>query len=100
MSDHRLDRTVPQQAMMLQDRRKICENRVFSVYLDHLRDASGSEIPDYLVVQPKRSNGDLVSGVSVLPFLGDRIGLLLVYRHAIGRPMWEVPRGFVDAGET
>jgi 8-oxo-dGTP pyrophosphatase MutT (NUDIX family) len=28
-----------------------------------------------------------------------RLGLLRVYRHAIKRYLWEIPRGFVDPGE-
>lgn len=78
----------------------VCDNGVFNVYLDHLRDVGGAEVRDYLVVEPKQRTSDLVTGVSVLPFLDGRAGLLRVYRHAVARLMWEVPRGFVDAGES
>ena len=41
-----------------------------------------------------------VTGVDVLPVLGDKLLLLRVYRHPIARELWEVPRGFIDANET
>ena len=84
----------------LRDRRKLCENTVFNVYLDNLLDIGGAEIRDYLVVEPKQQTRDLVTGVSVLPFLDGRAALLRVYRHAVARFIWEVPRGFVGAGES
>jgi ADP-ribose pyrophosphatase len=84
----------------LRDRRKLCENTVFNVYLDNLLDAGGAEVRDYLVVEPKQRTRDLVTGVGVLPFLDGRAALLRVYRHAMARFVWEVPRGFVDAGES
>lgn len=80
-------------------RKRIAENRVFDVYFDHLMGAGGNEVPAYLVVAPKATHENLVTGVSVLPEMDGRLGLLRVYRHAIGAVTLEVPRGFVESGE-
>jgi len=83
----------------LKSRRRIAENQVFDLYFDHIVHEGGGEVPTYLVVAPKAVSPDLVTGVSVLPVMGDRVGLLRLHRHAIGAMTWEVPRGFVEAGE-
>mgnify|MGYP000991534652 CR=1 FL=1 len=84
----------------LKTRRLIAENQVFDVYFDHIVEDGGAEVPAYLVVAPKAVSEDLVTGASVLPVMEGRIGLLRLYRHAIGELTWEVPRGFVEAGES
>lgn len=84
----------------LKSRRRIAENQVFDVYFDHIVEEGGAEVPAYLVVAPKAVADDLITGVSVLPVMRGRIGLLRVHRHAIDGLAWEVPRGFVDAGES
>jgi len=84
----------------LKSRRRIAENAVFDVFFDHIVDERGNEVPTYLVVAPKGVAGDLVTGVSVLPVNGGKVGLLRLHRHAVGQLTWEVPRGFVDAGES
>lgn len=76
-----------------------CENTVFSVYFDHIVDARGQEVRNYLVVAPKAAAADLTTGVAVLPEVDGRIGLVRVYRHAVARQYWEAPRGFIDHGE-
>lgn len=81
-------------------RREALRNAVFTVYLDHVRDASGQEVRDYLAVVPHHRAADAVTGVAVLPVSGDRVTLIRVYRHPLGEYGWEVARGFVDAGET
>lgn len=86
--------------MVLRERRSLAENQVFRIYFDHVVDANGIEVPNYLVVAPKHQSADLVTGVSVLPLVGGKVGLLYLYRHAIGAMTWEVPRGFIDEGET
>ncbi len=80
-------------------RKRIAENQVFDVYFDHIAGPDGSEVPAYLVVAPKAAHANLVTGVSVLPEMDGRLGLLRVYRHAIGAVTLEVPRGFVESGE-
>ena len=87
-------------SMVLRERRSLAENQVFRIYFDHVVDANGTEVPNYLVVAPKHQSADLVTGVSVLPLVAAKVGLLYLYRHAIGAMTWEVPRGFIDEGET
>lgn len=81
-------------------RRLACENSKFSVFFDHIEWNDGQEIEDYLVVAPHCNTADLITGVSILPFVGDRLGLIQVYRHAVRDCIWEAPRGFIDEGET
>jgi ADP-ribose pyrophosphatase len=90
-------------------RRTAARNRVLEVFLDHIRDAGGGEVEDFMVVAPRGGDSQGVTGVAVLPLLdgepasdaGDcrRVVLLRVFRHPIAAFTWEVPRGFVDAGE-
>jgi len=82
-------------------RRIVCETRLFSVFADELADEAGDVIaPDYLVVVPRHRTQKGVTGIVVVPFVGGKIGLVRMYRHAVGLSGWEVPRGFVDEGET
>ena len=82
------------------DRRAIFENRVWRVFADAIADASGAQVPDYLVLEAKAVPADAIGGVAVLPILADgRIGLLRNWRHAIGGWSWEAAKGFVEAGE-
>lgn len=73
---------------------------MFSVYLDHLKQPDGQEVVDYLSVVPISAAEDLVSGVAVLPEQEGRIAMVRVHRHPLGASLWEVPRGFIDSGET
>ena len=77
-----------------------CENSRFEIFLDDVVGVNGEIIRNYLVVAPKIKTGDLITGVAVLPIVDGKLGLLHIYRHAIQRPLWEVPRGFVDPGES
>jgi len=86
--------------VICKSRTRIAENQVFDVYFDHIAQPGGQEVPTYLVVAPKTSSANMVTGVSVLPLMDGKVGLLRLYRHAIGMSTWEVPRGFVDAGES
>lgn len=54
---------------------------------------------DYLVVQPRESNEQMITGVAVLPVFNGKLGLIRVYRPAIKAAVWKIPRGFVDANE-
>lgn len=84
----------------LHERTLACENTVFSVYFDHVSGAGGHDVPRYISVVPHHRSPDGISGVSVLPVMGGRFGLIRVFRHPVRRWGWEVPKGFVDAGET
>ncbi|OAN54985.1 NUDIX hydrolase [Magnetospirillum moscoviense] len=80
-------------------RRPACENRVWRVDFDHIA-ADGVEVPNYLTMVPKGLRPDGIGGVSVLPVTADGFVLLRNYRHAVDAWLWELPRGFVDAGES
>jgi 8-oxo-dGTP pyrophosphatase MutT (NUDIX family) len=81
-------------------RRLACENNRFLVYLDHVVDQTGFEVKNYLVISPKTSRDNLISGVAILPIVGKRVGLVRIYRPAIRAFSWEIPHGFVDQGES
>lgn len=81
-------------------RKEVFRNAVFTGYADHIRDAAGREVADYLTVAPHHRTVDGVTGIAVLPVLDGRFGLIRVYRHSIEAHGWEVPRGFVDEAET
>jgi ADP-ribose pyrophosphatase len=83
----------------LAKRRLACENSQFFVYFDDLSH-QGQQAQDYLVVAPKQVTGDLVTGVAVLPIVDGKFGLLRVYRHAVQNSSWEIPRGFIEPGES
>ncbi len=79
-------------------RRAVFENRVWRVFADHIADANGTHVPDYLVFEAKAHP---VGGVAVLPVLADgRVALLRNWRPAIDGWSVEVAKGFVDPGET
>jgi 8-oxo-dGTP pyrophosphatase MutT (NUDIX family) len=86
--------------IILHKRRLVCENSKNEVYFDHIEWKDGQTVPDYLVVAPKVKTGNMVTGVSVLPVIQGKFGLIRVYRHAISDYVWEVPRGFIDEGES
>jgi len=78
----------------------ICSNAVFSVYLDRVEQPDGRQVVDYLSIVPKNRTENNVTGVAVLPEYDGKFGLIQVYRHPLGSVAWELPRGFVDAGES
>lgn len=87
-------------SVVLRDRRLICHNEVFSVYLDRLEQPDGRQVIDYLSVIPKTLCKDGISGVAVLPECDGKLGLVHIYRHPLGAAAWEIPRGFVDPKES
>jgi putative (di)nucleoside polyphosphate hydrolase len=81
-------------------RRAVFENRVWRVFADAIADASGAQVPDYLVLEARAVPANAIGGVAVLPILADgRIALLRNWRHAIDGWSWEAAKGFVEAGE-
>ena len=50
----------------------------------------------YIRIIPREADG----GVVILPVLEEKILLLRHYRHSLRRFVWEVPRGFGEAGLT
>ena len=91
---------MPEPPITLLARKEVFRNAVFTVYADHIRDAAGNEVRDYLRVVPHQRAVDGVTGIAVLPVLEGRFGLIRIYRHPIGDHCWEAARGFVDANET
>jgi ADP-ribose pyrophosphatase len=87
-------------SIKLSSRRLACENAVYSVFLDHVKDTEGHEVVEYLSVLPKRILGDIVTGVCVLPVKDGKFGLIRVFRHPMGRWSWEAPKGFIDLDES
>ena len=65
------------------DRRLACENSKFFIYFDHVRDSAGNEVTDYLVVAPKHSGINQVTGVAILPIVDQKVGLIRIYRPAL-----------------
>lgn len=95
-----MSRDKEKDAYRLRQRRLACENIRFEVFLDDVENPNGKIVQNYLVVAPKVRTGELITGVAVLPEVDGKLGLLRIYRHAIQRYLWEIPRGFVDLGES
>ena len=72
-------------------RRVACTNRVWNVYFTHVKDAA-TEVPDYLVIEPKTRTPDNVTGVAVIPVLRRQIGLLAIDRVALDSVVIESPK--------
>jgi len=81
-------------------RRPACANRVWQVDFDHIETTDGTAITDFITMSPHGLRADRIGGVSVLPVIGDDVVLLRNYRFPVERQMWELPRGFIDPGET
>jgi len=86
--------------IILHSRSLACENSKNEVFFDHIELEGGQEVRDYMVVAPRVQTGDQLTGVSVLPVMQGRFGLIRVYRHPLRDYVWEVPRGFIDEGES
>lgn len=81
-------------------RKRVFVNSKFEVFSDKLVFKDGRVVEDYLSVVPLVSSSEGMSGVAILPIVENRIGLLFVDRHPMGLGGWEIPRGFIDAGES
>ena len=86
--------------VVVKGRRLAAANSKWKVYFDHLIDKRGNEVPDYMVVEGYHPRQDRITGIAVLPILDGHFVILRSYRHALGTELWEVPRGFVDEGES
>lgn len=77
-------------------RNKFATNKVFNLYFDKINDENNNVYEDnYLVIETRHSIDDY-TGVSVLPVKDNSVLLIKIYRHAIQKEIFEVPRGFVD----
>lgn len=81
-------------------RKRVFVNSKFEVFSDKLVFKDGRVIEDYLSVVPLVSSPEGMNGVAILPIVENRIGLLFVDRHPMGLRGWEIPRGFIDEGES
>ena len=89
----------PQTEVALKQRRSVFDNQRFRVFSDHI--AAGSlEVENFLVVAPYTNRADLLTGIAIVPVREGSILLLKTYRHPVSQCLWELPRGFIDAGET
>jgi 8-oxo-dGTP pyrophosphatase MutT (NUDIX family) len=95
-----MNRFMSQSSPFLVKRKLACENSRFSVYFDEIAGQGQAGSRDYLVVAPKQRAANLVTGVAVLPVCDGKIGLIKIHRHAIQADSWEVPRGFIEKGES
>ena len=84
----------------LKQRRLAAANSKWRVYLDHIVDEHGNEVPDYLIIEGQRASPDRVTGIALLAESGGRFVLVRSYRHALGSTIWDIPRGFIDPGEN
>lgn len=84
----------------IRSRHRVFLNSKFEVFSDTLVQKDGQVVEGYLSVLPRILSPDGVTGVAVLPVMEGRIGLLWVVRHPLGLGGWEIPRGFVDEGES
>jgi 8-oxo-dGTP pyrophosphatase MutT (NUDIX family) len=91
---------MPDSPVQLLARKQIFRNSVFTVYSDHIRDAAGNEVTDYLSVVPHHRAAHGITGIAVLPVVNGEFGLLRVHRHPLGEAVWEAVRGFVDEKEA
>jgi len=80
--------------------RLVAENLRFELFFDHIEAPEGQQVEQYLVVAPRVKTDQLVTGVSVFPIWDGKVGLVQVYRHPLRAYCWELPRGFIDEGET
>lgn len=81
-------------------RREACRNTKLVLYFDTI-ESDACRVENFMVLTPLHHvDGGLDTGVAVLPEADGRVGLQRVYRHAIAGWTWEVPRGFIDEGET
>ena len=84
----------------LKQRRLAAANSKWRVYLDHIVDEHGNEVPDYLIIEGQRESADRITGIAVLAENDGRFVLVRSYRHALGSTIWDLPRGFIDPGEN
>lgn len=84
----------------VRSRRRIGTNARFDVYFDDIEDRRGHRVPEFLAVEPRIADVAGITGIAVLPVRAGAIGLMRMFRHPYGGHGWEIPMGFMDAGET
>jgi ADP-ribose pyrophosphatase len=87
-------------AIGVKSRRQVAGNSKFNIFLDHVVDAHGREVPDYLAVEPRRHGPDWVTGVCIVPVVENLVGLVRLCRYPLDRPSWDAPKGFIEDNES
>jgi 8-oxo-dGTP pyrophosphatase MutT (NUDIX family) len=57
-------------------------------------------VPDFLIIEGQNPSPNRVTGIALLAEMNDQFVLVRSYRHALGTTIWDMPRGFIDPGET
>ncbi len=65
------------------------ENPWVKLYFDRVRFPDGCEGRYNRIVEGRRQ-----AGVAILPFREGEVGLVRIFRYAIGDEVWEIPRGY------
>jgi 8-oxo-dGTP pyrophosphatase MutT (NUDIX family) len=86
--------------MEIKSEQSIFINQVFNVKKLHVKDQNGEEVVDYLVVEPKIHDENLVSGVAILPLVDGMVGCVNMYRPALKKNSIEIPHGFIEKSES
>ncbi len=73
---------------------------MFDIFFDHLVESPDREVVDFLVVQPKNIGPDGITGICVLPIVGERVALVNCYRRPLEQMSLEAPKGFIEKDET
>lgn len=77
---------------MLVERREVHSGRLLHFVVDRVRLPDGSILSREVVLHP--------GAAAVLPLLPDgRVFLVRQHRHAVGKSLWEIPAGKLEAGE-
>jgi ADP-ribose pyrophosphatase len=84
----------------LKQRRLAAANSKWRVYLDHIVDEHGNEVPDFLIVEGQNASPNRLTGIALLAEMNEQFVLVRSYRHALGITIWDMPRGFIDPGEN
>jgi len=82
------------------DRLIIASNQVFNINYFSVVDDKGNTVPNYLVVEPKNSQFDGLSGAAILPVCDGKIVLIEMFRPALDKICLEIPHGFLMSDET
>jgi ADP-ribose pyrophosphatase len=85
----------------LLSRRLLARNQVYDIYLDDVVDRWGQRVREYLSIVPLVTDAQGYTGVAVLPVRpSGELGLVRVFRHPRGAVALEMPKGFIDKGES
>lgn len=87
-------------AIYITTHRKLYSNSVYDVFADDILDSYGNNVADYLSVEAKITDPELITGVCVLPFEGEKVGLINIFRHPQSRSSLEAIKGHIETAEA